>query len=334
VSRAEIGLGIQTNKSPGRYAEIAALAEGVGVDVLTVFSDLMYQPPLPALLEMARATSTVRLGVSCWNPYTLHPYEIAGQFAALDRASGGRAYLGLARGSWLDAIGLAQPHPIAHLEEASGFIRALLAGDGGGFEGEIFRLAPGQRLLCPVERSDFPLLVGSWGPRGAELAGRIAQELKVGGTANPAMVRLTRERIAVGEKAAGREVGSVSVVAGAVTVVSRDRATARALARREVAMYLDVVAPFDPTVELPAGLLDTVRDRLREGDPDAAGRAIPDDVLDLFAFSGTPENIAAQAQSLIDAGAGRVEFGTPHGEDELEAIELLGTEVAALLDRG
>jgi hypothetical protein len=40
-----------------------------------------------------------RYGAACLNPYTQHPYEIAGGLAALDATSGGRAYLGLARGA-------------------------------------------------------------------------------------------------------------------------------------------------------------------------------------------------------------------------------------------
>ncbi len=98
---AEIGIAFQTDKPPGRYGELAAAAEAHGFNVVSVFADLLDQPPLPALLEMARATSRVRLGAACLNPYTQHPYEIAGGLAALDAASGGRAYLGLARGAWL-----------------------------------------------------------------------------------------------------------------------------------------------------------------------------------------------------------------------------------------
>ena len=100
---AEFGIAFQTDKPPGAYAPLAAAAEAHGFDVVSVFADLLYQPPLPALLEMARATSRVRLGAACFNPYTRHPYEIAGQVAALDAASAGRAYLGLARGAWLSA---------------------------------------------------------------------------------------------------------------------------------------------------------------------------------------------------------------------------------------
>ncbi|MGA1836300.1 LLM class flavin-dependent oxidoreductase [Herbiconiux sp. 11R-BC] len=331
--RVEIGIGLQSDKEPGRYAQIASRAEALGIDVVTVFSDLLYQPPVAPLLEVAKATERVRLGVACWNPYTLHPYEIAGQLAALDRASGGRAYLGLAKGTWLDAIGLGQPTPLRALEDAAGFIRALLSGDGEGYEGRMFRLEPGVRLRYTLERADPPLLIGSWGPRGAELAGRIADEIKIGGSANPAMVGVTRERLAVGEAAAGRPLGSVGVVLGAVTVVSLDRTAARTHARRQVAMYLDAIAALDPTVTLPEDLLPRIRELLRDGDEEAAGRLVPSDVLDLFAFSGTPDDVAAQAQSLIDAGVARVEFGTPLGIDELEGLELLGTRVLPQLER-
>jgi alkanesulfonate monooxygenase SsuD/methylene tetrahydromethanopterin reductase-like flavin-dependent oxidoreductase (luciferase family) len=96
VTAFELGLAWQADKPPGRYGELAAAAEAHGFDVVSVFADLLYQPPLPALLEMARATSRVRLGAACLNPFTQHPYEIAGGLALLDAVSAGRAYLGLA----------------------------------------------------------------------------------------------------------------------------------------------------------------------------------------------------------------------------------------------
>ncbi|WP_020660984.1 LLM class flavin-dependent oxidoreductase [Amycolatopsis benzoatilytica] len=317
---SEIGLGLQSDKRPGDYARLARLAEDCGFDVLSVFGDLLYQPPIVPLLEMAAATSRVRLGAACWNPYTNHPYEIAGQVAALDAVSGGRAYLGLARGSWLGGIGVEQTRPVTTVLEAAAVVRALLAGED--FAGSVFRLAPGTRLRYPVRRKQIPLLVGAWGPRLAAAAGRVADEVKIGGTANPKMVGVLRERLGNPD---------VGIVAGAVTVVAEDSRAARARARREVAMYLDVVAGLDPTAAVPADLLARIREHLARGDEAAAGALIPDDVLDLFAFSGTPEEIAQQAQQLLDAGAARVEFGTPHGLADDEGVALLGRRVLPLL---
>jgi 5,10-methylenetetrahydromethanopterin reductase len=329
--RAEFGIAFQADKPAGGYAPLAAAAESHGFDVVSVFADLLYQPPLPALLEMAGATSRVRLGAACLNPYTLHPYEIAGQVAALDAASAGRSYLGLARGAWLGAVGIAGSRPLTRLREAAAVARALLSGDDTGFAGQEFALAPGTRLRYPLPPRVPPLLLGAWGPRATALAGEIADELKVGGTASPAVVRQARRRAAAASLAAGRPAGGVRVVAGAVTVVAEDGAAARRRARSEVAMYLAVVGGLDTTGELPDGLVSRVAGLVAAGDDAAAGALIPDDVLDRFAFSGTPGQVAEQARGVIEAGAGRVDFGTPHGLTAAEGVRLLGSRVLPLL---
>src|SRR5579872_5889549 len=185
---AEVGIAFQTDKPPGSYGRLAAAAEAYGFDVVSAFGDLTYQPPLPALLEMAAATSRTRLGPACLNPYTQHPVEIAGAIAALDAASGGRAYLGLARGTWLDQIGIEQRQPLAHLRDTAAIVRKLLSGDASGYQGAAYQIAPGVRLRYSVRERLPPLLIGAWGERGAALAGQIADELKAGGSANPALV--------------------------------------------------------------------------------------------------------------------------------------------------
>ena len=320
----EVGLGLQTNKRPGDYVALAQIAERAGFDVVTTFNDLWFQPALPALLEIARATERVRVGPSCLNPFTVHPVELAGQTAALDLASGGRAFLGLAAGAWLADLGLDQRRPVETIAEAWEIVSRLLAGDRSGFEGEIFRLAAGAGLAYAVEREQVPLLIGSWSPRLTAFAAEHAAELKLGGSANPAMVRIARERLGAAD---------VRIVVGAVTVVDSDDSRAREHARRQVATYLAVVAGLDPSAGVPGEVIAAVAAELAAGDVHAAASLISDDVLDLFAFSGTPDRIAAQAQELYEAGARRVEFGTPHGLDERSGVELLAREVLPRLDR-
>lgn len=331
MSDREIGLGIQSDKTAAEYAAIAVTAEAGGVDVLSVYADLFFQPPIVALLEMARTTSRVRLGAACWNPYTLHPYEIAGQLAALDEASHGRAYLGLARGTWLGDIGVEQPRPVAHLREAARLVRALLSGDGSGVPSDVYPLAPGARLRYRLPDRVPPLLIGTWGPRTAALAGEIADEVKVGGSAAADMVGVMRGRIAAGATPAGRDPDDIGIVIGAVTVVDEDLAAARDVARREVAMYLAVVAELDPTTTVPADLLARLKELVADGDHTGAGALVPDDLLDRFAFWGTPEKVAAHAEEVFAAGARRVEFGTPHGVTGPGGIDLLTRRVLPLL---
>ena len=180
-------------------------------------------------------------------------------------------------------------------------VRRLLAGDRSGFEGELFRLRPGTCLHYEPRRPVVPLMLGTWSPRTAAYAGEVAQEVKIGGSANRELIRLMRRWI-------GND--DVRIVVGAVTVVDEDGDRARARAREEVAMYLEVVGELDPTLDLEQG----------ETPP-----------LHLFTIAGTPEEVAEQARGLFDAGAARVEFGTPQGLTTADGVELLADRVLPLL---
>jgi 5,10-methylenetetrahydromethanopterin reductase len=319
----ELGLGLQTDQRPGDYAPLARAAEEAGFDVVTTFNDLWFQPALPTLLEIAAATTRVRVGPSCLNPFTIHPVEIAGQTSALDAASDGRAFLGLARGAWLESLGVDQSAPATAIREAWEVVRRLLAGDQLGFSGRRFSLPVGARLLYPVRRQAVPLLVGTWAPALAAFAGESAAELKVGGSANPDMVPVMHARIGNPD---------VGIVLGAVTLVDEDGERARRAARQEVAMYLAVVAELDPTFALDPELVERIRERVDANDHDGAGALVSDDVLDRFAFAGTPAQVAEHAEAVFAAGARRVDFGTPHGIDERRGVELLCRDVLRRLD--
>lgn len=324
-ARRQVTLGLQSDKSAADYQRLAVLAEDLGFDGVSVFNDIGFQPPQFALLEMARVTHRVRLGAACLNPFLLHPIEIAGQVATLDLASDGRAYLGLTRGAWLERVGVDGGRPVSALAETVEVVSRLLSGDDSGYRGEAFVLRPGLRLRYRTARPRVDTTFGVWGPRGAAVAAMCAQEVKLGGSANPDMVRRMSSWLA------GSGGSDVGVVAGAVTVVDEDRAAARSRARAEVAMYLEVVAALDPTVELPPGLLPRLGALLAAGRPDDAGRLIPDDILDRFCFSGVPDDVAEQAAALFEAGASRVEFGTPHGLSDVRGVELLGSKVLPAL---
>jgi 5,10-methylenetetrahydromethanopterin reductase len=249
------------------------------------------------LTVIAQVTERVRLGPAALNPYTLHPFEVASQTAALDVVSRGRAYLGLVNGAWLEELGLHEPRPLVAMRETVEIVRRVLAGDRSGFAGERFTVAPGRGLDYALERPAVPLMIGTWRPGLAALAGEMADELKIGGCANPDMVRQMRAWIGDDR---------VRIVVGAVTVVDEDGDAARARARREVELYLPVVGRLDPTLGL------------------AAGEEPP---LDRFVIAGTPDEVIRQVEGLRDAGAGRVEFGPPQGRTTEEGVRLLAERV-------
>ncbi|MBV9578591.1 MAG: LLM class flavin-dependent oxidoreductase [Chloroflexi bacterium] len=312
----ELSIAFQTDKTPADYVGLGALVDPLGFDVVSVYNDLFFQPALGPLLLLAQHVHRARLGPAALNPFTLHPVEIAGQVAFLDAVTGGRAYLGLARGAWLDAVGIAVDRPVTRLRECIEVVRSLLGGSGSdeGYAGTLFHLDPGARLRYVPWRTRVPITLGTWGERTAGAVGPLVDEVKIGGSANPRMVARMRQWLPK----------HVGICAGAVCVVDRDGAAARALARREVAMYLAVVAPLDVTVDDPEWLA-----RLRGHGQDTASisRDISDARLEQFAFAGTPDDIVRQVHAVYTAGATRVEFGTPHGLDPAAGVRLLGEAV-------
>ena len=141
----------------------------------------------------------------------------------------------------------------------------------------------------------------------------------------------TGRNVAIGEQKAGREPSSTGIVFGAVTVVDENGDAARAHVRKEAARYLPVVAPLDPTVNVSAEQLKEMGHLVDAGRDDEAAALVPDDLLDRFAFSGSPAQITRQSQALIEAGVTRIEFGTPHGLTPMRGVELLGGYVVPAL---
>jgi 5,10-methylenetetrahydromethanopterin reductase len=319
----EVGIAFQTDKTPAEYLALGELVDSFEFDVVSAYNDLFYQPALGPLLHLAQRVHRARLGPAALNPNTLHPVEIAGQIAVLDMATHGRAYLGLARGAWLDALGLPPERPIARLREAVLLVQHLLARRGEAFEGSVFRLPAGAQLQYAPLRSRVPVTIGTWGRQTAAIAAEVADEVKIGGSTNSLMAARMCAWLAS---------TPVRVCLGAVTVVDRDRAAARALARRQVAMYVAVVAPLDVTLNDPEWLAHT-RALAQTHDFEAIGNALSDEMLDRFAFSGTPGDILRQVHAIRAAGATRVEFGTPHGLDSSTGIRLLGAEVLPHIER-
>lgn len=322
----QVGIGLAGSFPPAEYVSIAQVAESAGFDAITVFGDLMYQPPAMVLATMASATRQIRLGVAAYSPWTHHPVEIAGQVAYLDLASQGRAFYGLVRGAWLDQLRIDQSKSIAAIDDTVQIVTRLLAGDTSGYIGAVYSLGEGLRLEYQPQRPNVPLLIGTWSPRLAAYAATCADELQAGGSANPAMVARLRELL--DQANSGRNVG---ICLNAVAVVDDDAEAAGRAVRAACAPYFDVVAGLDTTLEVDPDLLQGVKDKLAEGDPAAAGQLIPDDILRRFAFWGTAEDIANHAMEILEAGALRVEFDTPFGLTTPQGLRKLADEVLPMI---
>jgi len=328
-----VSIAFQTDKPITAYGPLAKTVEDFGFGGVSVYNDMLYQPAWLPLLEIARHTARVRIGPAAVNPFTCHPINIAGNIALLDEASHGRAYLGLARGAWLDFVGVSPQRPVTALREAFGCIRHLLTQSSDPYVGQVFSLAGGEALRWQIARPDVPFLLGTWGEQTLTACATHITEVKLGGTANPAAVSQMRGVLESSATQSRLGVDAIGLVVGAVTVVDTDGKAARDLARREAALYLPVIAELDRSLDIEPELMARIRAASDVYDFKRAGSYISDDLLRRVAFAGTPEQVADQAAALFEAEAQRVEFGTPHGLTTAEGLRLLGERVLPALPK-
>ena len=334
MTNRELSIAFQTDKRARDYIDLAKLVNQYAFDAVTVYCDAPYHPSYGPLLLMAPHIERARLGPSGIPPSRMHPLDIAAQTALLADLAAGGVYIGLVRGGWLADHGISElDPPITAIRESIDIIRSLLAGESAGYDGRVFQIAKHVRAPYPLPADEIPLQIGTWGEKLVALAGEVADEVKVGGSANADMVPLIADYIAAGEAKVGRQSGTVKIVIGAVSVVDEDREAARWVARKAVSLYMPIVSKLDPTLSIDPELMRQVEGRVNAGDNEAAARLIPDDILDRFIFAGNPKDIIAQCERLYAAGAQRIELGTPHGVSKAATgIHLIGKEVIPALE--
>jgi 5,10-methylenetetrahydromethanopterin reductase len=301
---AEISPGMTSRQT----VDLARRAEAAGFDRLGV-SDVVFWPDCFVLLGLiATATTRIELGPMVTNPYTRHPAVLAGVMATLQDASEGRAFLGIGVGAGLEALGQNYPRPLAHLREAIGVIRALLAGEEVDVAGSAVTVAC-SKMVGPV--APVPIAIGSRSPQVMRLAGEIGERALVGGRfLSPSIAAQYRRWIAEGSARCGRSPDDVEVAPRLTLCVSRDGDLARRSVKRYVAHYVALLRPaelgLDPTwlARLDAALARSrgwYFDLDRHDDPEI-DTLIDDDLVRRFAVAGTPGECVALAEDVLAHG--------------------------------
>ena len=311
------------------YITLAKLAEKYDFHTLSIFDDLMFKPAWPILFTVAQHTQRIRLGPSVSNPYLIHPAILAENAVLLDEISGGRAYLGIGRGAFLDFLEVETPRPISAVREAIELARRLWRGDRSAYHGRVFHATELAHLMWEPERADIPIMVGTWGPKMCRMAGALADEIKAGSMWSAKYGNYMWEHIEAGARDAGRDPQEVGLVFGPLTSISEDREVARTFAQRTLAFYLPYLAPMPEFVGVEPEEVARVQAATSSGDIDAAAALVSDLALEQFALYGTPHDVIEQIERMVDAThVTRIEFGMPHGPEGSEtAIHLLGKDV-------
>ena len=176
----------ETITSRERLLDRAHRAEALGYSTLLLRDHVVAEPfgdqlaPLVALMAVAAATRTLRVGTLVLNNDHRHPVVLAKEAATLDLLSGGRFELGIGAG-WLrdeyERAGMPFDPPavrVGRLQESLQVIKGLLAGPALTLKGEHYTVDGIAGFPAPVQRPHPPILVGAGSRRMLGIAGQEA----------------------------------------------------------------------------------------------------------------------------------------------------------------
>ncbi len=295
-----LGLSIASHSGlpPARIGDLAAAAEQAGF--CAVFVAEGHGDALALCHPVAAATSRVQVGTAIANAALRPPVLAAKTAAQLDHASNGRFVLGLGTANAImnGRFGIAPFAPLKMIEEYVAVVRAVLAGDAGGFTGDVFRtgMVP---LDSPVVRADLPVYLGALGPRMLALAGRIADGVVLN-LMSPAQAGEAAAIVRKAAEEAGRDPSAMQVACVVHLCLSDDAALAAAAAKTVVPRY--VLHPAVPPLFGQGPWLEQARALTLAGDRAGAAEQVPQHVADGFVAHGDASACAARVEEYRTAG--------------------------------
>ncbi|HSF19828.1 MAG TPA: LLM class flavin-dependent oxidoreductase [Vicinamibacteria bacterium] len=300
---------------------LALAAERAEFDQFWVSNDLFFRSAPVVLSAIAQATTRIQIGTCILNPFTIDPSEIAMIAATLDELSKNRFQLGLAAGSrkFMDWVGIEHRMPLAVVRETVAIVRDLLAGKSAAISGKRFRWRDGAYLRFFPSRVT-PIYIGALGPKMLRLAGEIGDGV-LPLLFPPEHYHTVKPLI----EEAGRELDFAACV---WVSLSEDVAAARRALAEKIAYYGPALTPtvLERLFLTADDFVAIDRAVTVERDMNKAS-ALVDERMLRIGIVGTPRDVIARLEPLVDAGARHLSFGPPLGPDPLEAVELLGRAV-------
>ena len=292
--RLAISVGFGGNPEQNKQIlERIKVAEEVGVEAVFT-AETWGRDQFSLLTQIALQTSKIKLGTGIAPVYGRSPGVLAMTAATLDELSGGRVILGLGT-SGARVIehwhGEKFSKPIQRTREYVEIINLMMSGEKVFYEGEIFKLQRGFKLLFEPVRKHIPIFVASISPKSMDSVGEVADGWM------PiywpkSMFKKGKELVGAGSLKAGRPADAVECIASLTVVLNPDIEKAKIQAAGPISWYVTNMGDFYHRMLTRNGF----------GDEVAAMRAAAE-VNRPAPFSTTPEIMAAMGERMLDETA-------------------------------
>lgn len=300
------GVGLFPTEPVGKLREYTHLAESLGYDnVWFGDSQNIWREASVTMGAAAVGTERVIFGTGVTNAVTRHRSLLASTWATLAEFTGGRVACGIGTGdSSLRTMGLT-PLKLAELEEAVTELRALFRGD------EVVEPRSGAKYHLNYVTSplDIPVYIAASAPKILEMSGRVADGVIVLVGTAPHFIEAALRTIEKGAKASGRTLADLHIVLWTPTAIADDASLAHDLVRAHVARVVirPLPAPVAPEQQAAIDKIKSTYDYYHHMDTEAAhGDLVTDDLVDLFALAGTPDECRERLKDIAALGVDQV----------------------------
>lgn len=326
--------------SPDQNREVikrVQVAESVGVEAVFT-AETWGRDQFSLLTQVALATSRIKFGTGIAPVFGRSPAVLAMTAATLDELSGGRMIIGL--GTSGDRVvehwhGEKFDRPLQRLKEYCEIINLIVSGEKVFYDGEIFKLQRGFKLLFDPVRKHIPIYIASIAPRSMEQVGAVADGWM------PIYWPLSayesgKDVVRRGTRAAGRPDDAVECVANITTVIDPDPDRAKMMAAGPISWYVTNMGDFYHRMLARNGFgpeVEAMRRVAQEHRPPPFGTnpeimaAMGDRMLSETAVWGDLETVAAGIEERRKAGVDLPVVSMPQGSPQ-EVERILGTLVA------
>ncbi|MEP7105068.1 MAG: LLM class flavin-dependent oxidoreductase, partial [Chloroflexota bacterium] len=205
------------------------VAEAYGWDAFTI------------LTQLACSTQRIGLATGIVNVFSRSPTLIAQTAGSLDAISNGRFVLGLGT-SGHQVIegwhGVKFEHGVTRLRETMEIVRTVLKRERLSYDGKVFHMNMGLRLITHPVRDSIPIYLATLTPTGVALAAEAADGWLPVFFSPRHYQDVIRPELEKGAGRAGRSLDAMSLCVFQPVVVTGDRKQGRDLVRPHMALYI------------------------------------------------------------------------------------------------
>ncbi len=290
--------------------EYVKYAEQRGFEAVWQAESRLVRDAVVPMAAFAATTSRIKVGSGVINNWTRNAALIASTFLTLDDLAPDRILLGI--GAWWDPlaknVGIDRKSPLTAMREVVTVTRQLLNAETVTFHGEYVNVTGIQLDVVHGRKGprNVPIYIGATGPKMMELTGEIADGVVLNYLVKPSYNEEAMHHLEAGAKRAGRSIDEIDRPQLVVCSMDTDRQRGLDGARKLITQYLAQQPHFAKALGADEQMLAEIKKRLgwpaTEEQIEAAMEFVSDEMVQMVAAAGTPEECRAKVQEYVDTG--------------------------------